>query len=147
MAEVNAAGFAAKRNPPNPTTMTTTKTNALNWFEIYVADFDRAQRFYEKILGEPLRPVDMPGGKMAMFSFDEDEGVGGAITKMDGCTPGGSGGTVVYLNVEGKLDEVLARTTSAGGKVLRERMAIPPHGFIGFIQDTEGNSVGLHSMT
>lgn len=127
--------------------MTTTKTNALNWFEIYVADFDRAKRFYETVLGEPLQPVDMPGGKMAMFQCDPQNGVGGAITHKDGCTPGGSGGTMVYLNVEGKLDDVLGRVQAAGGKVVRERMPIPPHGFIGFVQDTEGNNVGLHSMT
>jgi hypothetical protein len=127
--------------------MTMTKTNALSWFEIYVTDIDRARRFYETILGEPLQQVDMPGGKMAMFGFDQENGVGGALTKMDGCSPGGSGGTVVYLNVEGKLDDVLARIPGAGGKVLRERMAIPPHGFVGFLQDTEGNNVGLHSMS
>jgi hypothetical protein len=126
--------------------MTITKKNALNWFEIYVADFDRARRFYETVLGEPLQPMDGAGGKMALFSCDLDNGVGGALTKMDGYAPGG-GGTLVYLNVEGKLDAVLARTASAGGKVLSGRTAIPPHGFIGIIQDTEGNRVGLHSMS
>ncbi len=45
------------------------------------------------------------------------------------------------------LDAVLERIPQAGGRVLRGRMPIPPHGFIGFIQDTEGNSVGLHSTT
>jgi predicted enzyme related to lactoylglutathione lyase len=126
--------------------MTMTKKNALNWFEIYVADFERAVRFYETALGEPLQPTDIPDGKMAVFSCDLDNGVGGALTKMDGYAPGG-GGTLIYLNVEGKLDEVLARTASAGGKVLSGRTAIPPHGFIGIIQDTEGNRVGLHSMS
>jgi hypothetical protein len=127
--------------------MTTTKTNALNWFEIYVAEFDRARRFYETILDESLQPMEMPGGKMAMFAFDQGDGIGGALVKMDGCAPGGGGGTIVYLNVEGKLDAVLARIPAAGGKVLQARMPIPPHGFIAFFHDTEGNKVGLHSMS
>ncbi len=126
---------------------TTTKTNALSWFEIYAADFERARRFYETILDEPLTLSDMPGGKMAMFSFDQENGVGGAITTMEGCSPGGAGGTIVYLNVEGKLDAVVGRVAAAGGKVVRERMPIPPHGFIAFFQDSEGNHVGLHSMS
>jgi len=127
--------------------MTTTTRNALSWFEIYVADFDRARRFYQTILNETLTEVPMnDGGKMAIFPFDQESGVGGALTSMEGCTPGGSG-TIVYLNVEGQLDTVVSRVAEAGGKVLRERMPIPPHGFIAFIQDTEGNSVGLHSMT
>lgn len=126
--------------------MTTTKTNALNWFEIYAADFERARRFYETVLDEPLQPVEDATGKMAIFGCDMDNGVGGSLTKMDGHAPG-AGGTLVYLNVEGKLDEVLARIAPAGGKVLSGRTAIPPHGFIGIIQDTEGNRVGLHSMS
>ena len=126
---------------------TATKTNALNWFEIYVSDLDRARRFYEAILDEPLTPSEMPGGQMAIFPFDQENGIGGAITVMEGCTPGGSGGTIVYLNVEGKLDAVLERIPQAGGKVLRDRMPIPPHGFIAYFQDCDGNSVGLHSMS
>lgn len=125
--------------------MTKTK-NALNWFEIYVADFDRARKFYEAILNQPMQEMTMEGGRMALFPFEQDSGVGGAVTKMEGCTPGGSGGTIVYLNVEGDLDGVLERIPRAGGKVVRGRMPIPPHGFIAFFQDTEGNHVGLHSM-
>lgn len=65
---------------------------------------------------------------------------------MDRCQPGG-GGTIVYLNVEGDLDGVLERIADAGGKVVRERLPIPPHGFIAIFEDTEGNVVGLHSMS
>jgi predicted enzyme related to lactoylglutathione lyase len=59
---------------------------------------------------------------------------------------GGAGGTVVYLNVEGDLDGVLARAAANGGEIIKPRLAIGPHGFIGLIKDTEGNVVGLHSM-
>lgn len=121
------------------------KNNALNWFEIFVADFDRAKAFYEKILGSELTPVGADGCQMAIFPYASAEGVGGAITKMEGFGPG-AGGTLIYLNVEGELDEVLKRIPEAGGKVIRDRMAIPPHGFIGIFHDTEGNVVGLHSM-
>lgn len=125
----------------------TKKTNALNWFEIYVTDFDRARRFYETILGEPLTPTEMQGGKMAMFACDPQNGVGGAIVKMEACAAPGAGGTIVYLNVDGKLDAVIERVPGAGGKVVRARMPIPPHGFIAFFEDTEGNNVGLHSLS
>jgi len=124
----------------------TPRTNAVNWFEICATDYDRARRFYETALGEKMAESPMPGGKMAMFNFDMQAGVGGAITKMENCaTPGPR--TIVYLNVEGQLDAVLGRIVSAGGKIIQPRMPIPPHGFIGLIEDTEGNVVGLHSMT
>jgi uncharacterized protein len=99
---------------------TTVTKNALNWFEIYAQDFDGTCAFYEKILGAPLQRVPMEGCQMAMFGFDQEAGVGGAIMCMEGFKPGG-GGTVVYLNVEGKLDAVLARIPAAGGKIIRDR--------------------------
>lgn len=122
------------------------KDNALNWFEIFVTDFGKAKAFYEEILGRTLAPATCGECQMGLFSEGGENGVGGAITKMEGFNPG-PGGTLVYLNVEGDLDAVLARIPKAGGKVLRDRLAIPPHGFIGIFEDPEGNVVGLHSMS
>jgi predicted enzyme related to lactoylglutathione lyase len=121
------------------------KTNAINWFEIFVADLGRARAFYETILQDKLVDAGMGECSMAIFPYDNMNGTGGALTKMEGFTPG-TGGTLVYLNVEGDLDRVLGRIPAAGGKVIRDRMAIPPHGFIAILEDTEGNHVGLHSM-
>ncbi|TDU81005.1 hypothetical protein EI77_00307 [Prosthecobacter fusiformis] len=121
------------------------KTNAINWFEIYVTDLGRARTFYETILEGKLQDAGMDGCEMAIFPYDNMAGIGGALTKMEGCKPG-PGGTIVYLNVEGDLDGVLSRIPAAGGKVIRDRLAIPPHGFIGIFEDPEGNVVGLHSM-
>lgn len=128
--------------------MTTTakKTNTINWFELYASDFDRAVTFYETILEDKLERVEAPESKMGIFPYDAKTGVGGSVTKMEGCGSPGPGGTVVYLNVEGDLDAVVARVPQAGGKVVRPRFAIPPHGFIAIIEDSEGNMVGLHSM-
>lgn len=122
------------------------KKNAVNWFEIAVSDFDRAQRFYETILGAKLNEVPVQGSRMAIFPSDIEHGVGGSITLMAEMKPG-PGGTLVYLNVEGELDAVLSRVGPAGGAIERPRFAIGEHGFIAIIRDSEGNGVGLHSMT
>lgn len=121
------------------------KTNALNWFEIFTNDLPKAVEFYSGILNTKLEPGSMDCCQMAIFPGDPDKGVCGALTRMDGCNPG-AGGTMVYLNVEGDLDGVLSRIPGAGGTVIRDRMDIAPHGFIGIFQDPEGNVVGLHSM-
>lgn len=121
------------------------KTNALNWFEIFTNDLPKAVEFYSSILNTKLEPGSMDCCQMAIFPGDPDKGVCGALTQMDGCNPG-AGGTMVYLNVEGDLDGVLSRIPGAGGTVIRDRMDIAPHGFIGIFQDPEGNVVGLHSM-
>ena len=125
--------------------MNTIKKNAVNWFELYVTDFDRAKRFYETVLQTPLQEFATEGCRMGMFPFDNTNGVGGAVTKMDGVAPG-PGGTLVYLNAEGDLDGVLKRIPAAGGSVVKPRTSIGQHGFIAILKDTEGNSVGLHSM-
>ncbi len=122
-----------------------TKTNALNWFELYVSDLKRAKEFYETILSTPLQEVDSCSCTMAIFPCDNTKGVGGALTKMEGFAPG-AGGTLVYLNVEGDLDGVISRIPSAGGAILRPRFSIGEHGFIAIFKDTEGNVVGLHSL-
>ncbi|MDP3848991.1 MAG: VOC family protein [Luteolibacter sp.] len=122
------------------------KTNAINWFEIFTNDLIKATDFYGTILNTSLAPASMEGCRMALFSSDPDKGVGGALTQMDGYKPG-PGGTLVYLNVEGDLDGVLSRISSAGGKVLKDRIDIAPHGFIGIFSDPEGNVIGLHSMS
>jgi len=121
------------------------KENALNWFEIFTNDLNKASAFYSTILNAELQPGSMECCRMAMFPGDPEKGVGGALTQMEGCVPG-AGGTMVYLNVEGDLDGVLYRIPEAGGTVLRGRTDIAPHGFIGIFQDPEGNVVGLHSM-
>jgi len=130
----------------------TTRNSALNWFELYVSDFERAKRFYETILNAPFPVVpttDCSATKdwtrMAMFPYDCMKGVGGAIVQMENAAPG-AGGTVVYLNVEGDLDNVLKRIPTAGGTVVKPRLSIGEHGFIAIFKDTEGNVVGLHSM-
>jgi uncharacterized protein len=120
--------------------------NALNWFELFVNDFSRARKFYEQALNCKLEAAQMEGCEMGMFPCDENNGVGGAITKMEDFKPG-PGGTVVYLNVEGQLDNVLQRIPEAGGKILRPRQDISPHGYIAIFEDSEGNVVGLHSLS
>ena len=124
---------------------TTNRKDAVNWFELYVTDFDRAKRFYETVLEASLQEFQMETCRMGMFPYDGANGVGGSITKMDGI-PSGEGGTLVYLNVEGDLDGVLKRIQPAGGSVVKPRTSIGQHGFIAIFKDTEGNAVGLHSM-
>jgi predicted enzyme related to lactoylglutathione lyase len=119
--------------------------NALNWFEIYVNDIAKASKFYSAILNKDLpEPIgeELP---MVLLPGDYQEGVGGALTKSSHMKPG-SGGTVVYLNVEGDLDGVLSRIPAAGGNVVLPRKDIAPHGFIGVFTDIDGNTVGLHSL-
>jgi len=120
-------------------------SHASNWFEIAVTEMDRAARFYETVLGAPIRR-DSPNytGKQVAILPYEEPGSGGALVHDPKRTPGG-GGSLVYLNVNGKLDACIARVAAAGGTVLAPKVDIGPAGFIAIVRDSEGNTVGLHS--
>jgi uncharacterized protein len=122
--------------------------NAINWFDIPVADMQRAMRFYETLTAKPLKLEDMgaPGMEMAVFSTDSHEAVGGSLFKSPDHTPSQTG-SVVYLNAAPSIDAWLGRVHTAGGKVLTPRTALPEgQGFFAVFSDSEGNRVGLHAM-
>jgi hypothetical protein len=56
-----------------------------------------------------------------------------------------SDGPLVYLNVEGRLDQAIEEVTKNGGKVLKGKEQIGPYGFRAVVLDTEGNAIALHS--
>ena len=119
-------------------------SNAINWFEIPANDFTRAVKFYSKVLGAELQPMDQPQMKMAFFPT-QNQGVGGCVTHGNGNKPNAEG-TLVYLNGGEDLAAPLKRVEAAGGKVLMEKTAIGENGFMAIFQDTEGNRVAFHSM-
>lgn len=119
-------------------------SSALSWFEIPVRDLDRAHRFYSEVMQAELRQETIGGNAMAIFPYAEG-GIGGAIIAGEQQVPS-TQGTIVYLDAGDDLDGALARVEPAGGKVLMGRSLITENiGSIAFIQDPEGNRVGLHS--
>lgn len=120
--------------------------NAVNWFDISVADMDRAKKFYETIFEIELKPVEAMGMRMAFFPADGSSGtVGGDLVQGPMHKPS-SGGTIIYLNANPDLQLVLNRVEAAGGKINMPKTQINPEaGYMSFISDTEGNTIGLHS--
>jgi uncharacterized protein len=85
--------------------------------------------------------------EMWMFPDAMDQtkpGCSGALCKMDGCRPGGSG-TVIYFVCDDCAVEA-ARAQANGGTIYKEKFSIGDYGHIAIVSDTEGNTIGLHSM-
>lgn len=119
--------------------------NALNWFEIPATDLGRAQKFYESIFDITMQFLDMGESQMSMFPTGEKK-VGGAVVKSEFNIPSSSG-SLIYLNANPNLQTVLEKVEAAGGQVAMPKTPISDEwGFFAIIIDTEGNSVGLHSM-
>ena len=122
--------------------------NAISWFEIPSTDLNRAQKFYETILGLQLIPMDLPNIKMRMFPLDDMKGVGGAVVDSGGFhKPSGTDGPLIYLNGNPDVQQVLDKVVAAGGQIMVPKTEISPeYGFMAVIIDTEGNRIGLHSV-
>lgn len=121
--------------------------NAISWFELPVADFERAKTFYQKIFDFEMPEMEMSGVRMGILLHDRDGGgVGGAICFGEGYKPTGEDGPKVYLTAGKDLNTVLDRVEAAGGKVILPKTEIGQDmGHFAFIGDTEGNVVGLYS--
>lgn len=123
--------------------------NPFTWVEIYVEDMSRAQMFYETVLQIKMIPMQTPVeiSDLQMLSFPWVEGkanISGALCKTSEMKPG-TGGTLVYFACEDCANET-SRVASAGGQVLQEKFPISEYGFCSICIDTEGNTIGFHSM-
>lgn len=122
--------------------------NPVGWFEIYVQDMARAKAFYETVFEKKLEKLDtahMPELEMWNFPMSmEGYGAPGALIKMSGC-PSGGGGTLIYFICDDCAVEA-GRVEAAGGTLVQAKMPIGQYGFIAVVVDSEGNSIGLHSM-
>lgn len=123
--------------------------NPFTWVEIYVDDMPRAQKFYETVLAVSMVPMPTPGeaNGLEMLSFPWAEGeanISGALCKTNEMKPG-PGGTLIYFTCDDCAVEA-SRVEAAGGQVLQNKFQIGEHGFCAIATDTEGNTIGFHSM-
>ena len=119
--------------------------NAIQNFQIPVVNFERALKFYNKILGYQLQVMETPEFKLGIFKFDNSSGVGGSIIESKELKPSKTG-TMVYLHTGTDMETILSRVNKYGGNIFMEKNQLGPKmGFYSIIEDTEGNRVGLYS--
>lgn len=122
------------------------KVNPVIWFEIPVADMNRAKVFYEAVFDHKLTIVDMGMRQMAMFPMEMNApGIGGALVKETHFVPSHAG-TMVYFSVQ-DITQTLRKIAAHNGKELISKTSIGEYGFCGYFEDTEGNRIGLHTMS
>ncbi len=123
--------------------------SAIHWFEIAVSDIERATGFYSMVLGAEIKVMDLTesmGSKLGMIP--SRGGIGGALVENSqyDYVPS-KAGALVYLTVDDDMDAVLVRAERGGGKILLPKTSLGESdpGFTAWIEDTEGNRVGLYS--
>lgn len=123
--------------------------NPVVWFEIYVDDLKRARSFYEKTFNVEFAELGDPtDDNLQMLGFPSDmESKGkasGALVHTKEMKAGGNSSIVYFGSDDCSIEE--ARVQKAGGEVMRSKMSIGEYGFVSLVKDTEGNTIGIHSM-
>lgn len=124
------------------------KRNPVGWFEIPVTDLERASAFYESVLGITLdAPIAQGEYEMRFFpgAMEDNAGSSGALSKGPQSIPGAHGVTIYFtcLDIEGACE----RAGTLGGAVAMPLTSIGEYGEMALVQDSEGNTVGLHRMS
>ena len=122
--------------------------DTLCWTDIPVTNLDRAIKFYSAILGKEVRKMSETGFEYGLLPHEEQNASGclcvGSDSVGDKNEPSETG-PLIYLSVEGRLNEAVEAARVSGGRVLQERQQIGPHGVRAIIVDSEGNRIALHS--
>ena len=121
--------------------------NPVAWFEIHVADMQRAKVFYESVFKRSLFPLETADDNFTMHVFEGDvqsAGATGALVLHRDRQPT-TEGVMVYFSCEDCAVEA-QRAIDHGGRIFKPKHGIGTNGFIAIIGDTEGNAIGLHSM-
>ena len=126
--------------------------NPVGWFEIYVQDIARAQKFYETVLEITMSDLPTPAEdelKMVMFTASDENamekpGSTGALVHMPGMPSGGNSTLVYFVCDDCSVEE--GRVEGAGAGVFKSKFSIGEYGFISLCTDPDGNMFGLHSM-
>jgi predicted enzyme related to lactoylglutathione lyase len=122
------------------------KPNVPAWFELPARDVERAQRFYEDLLGVSLIRTQINGVDQAIFPHGGKPNASGSVVRWDGVyEPSDRLGSLVYLHLD-DIRPALARVAQVGGEVLLPAQELPDNiGMFAHIRDSEGNRVGLFS--
>lgn len=108
-------------------------------FEIPVDNPERALQFYEKAFGWTFQKWGDWPYWLASGGPEDERGVDGALMPRDEATAT----PVTIIGVE-NIDAAAKAITSAGGRELAAKTAIPGVGWSARYADTEGNVIGVY---
>jgi predicted enzyme related to lactoylglutathione lyase len=118
--------------------------NRLVWFDIPVADLERAAAFYRGVLGVGVHVETTPGYSFAVL--EHKDGNGGCLVPKAG-EISANAGILVYLNVNGRMRDAVRHVETLGGRIVEPPRSMGPHGFRAIVVDSEGNRIALHAAT
>ena len=125
----------------------TLQRNVVGWFEIPVADMERAIKFYESVFDFKIQKQNLGDLVMGWFPYADFPGSPGSLVYHKDFYKPSTDGVLIYFTAQsGDLSNELLKVEPAGGKVLMQKKLISNDiGYMGLFIDTEGNRIAIHS--
>ncbi|MBT5018911.1 MAG: VOC family protein [Planctomicrobium sp.] len=118
--------------------------NRAVWFDIPVADLERAVTFYKEVLAIKVDIESFDDCRFAVL--EHEDGNGGCLVE-NSDEISSDKGILIYMNVHGRIQDATTKVTANGGTIQQPVHPIGPHGFRAVVLDSEGNRIALHSET
>jgi uncharacterized protein len=114
-------------------------------FELPAEDLDRAQKFYQEAFGWRMNAQAGQGYVLVTTTETDERGHprtagsinGGMLRRQDPVRH-----PIITILVD-DVDGAIKKVVKAGGKIVRGREAVGSIGIAAYVQDPEGNTVGL----
>jgi predicted enzyme related to lactoylglutathione lyase len=114
----------------------------IGYFELALDDPERAARFYSEVFGWNIQKWSGPKEYWLIETGPESEhGINGGMMRYREGMPRAFNTIMVD-----SVDVYLEKAKQAGATVALEKMAIPGIGYQAYINDPEGNMIGLHQV-
>lgn len=113
-------------------------SNRVTYFEIPSANPDTSRRFYKQAFGWRFEQWGAQDYWFAYTGADEERGINGAVMKEIGPQQP----VINTITVE-NIDKTIAEIEQAGGKIVKEKRAIPAVGWLAFFTDPDDNIFGI----
>lgn len=115
--------------------------SSIVWFEIPADNLDRARSFYSKLFGWKIAPFPgMPGGSQYLHidtGGPDASPDGGIMPRHFAEEP------ITNYVIVPSVAKAAAKVEKLGGKICKQKTAIPQMGYFVVCQDTEGNIFAL----
>ena len=121
--------------------------NRIVWMDIPVEDLSRATKFYSHLMGLEFSIQEHGGMKFSLCPHSDNESAFCLVIEPNfkPCDINHHA-PLIYLNVEGRMDQAVKNATEYGGKIIKAKEQIGPYGFRAILLDSEGNCIALHSI-
>lgn len=113
-------------------------SNRVTYFEIPSANPNANRHFYEQAFGWRFEQWGAQDYWLARTGSEEERGINGAVVK----ELGPQQPVINTITVE-NIDRTMHKIERAGGKIIKEKKAIPAVGWLAFFTDPDDNIFGI----